>query len=56
MAGALAFTPDGTEATLVFAMQPGLFNDESLISFLTEVHELLDGDKATVIWDGLPSH
>jgi putative transposase len=36
--------------------RPGAYNDESLIEFLTEMHELLDGRKATLIWDGLPSH
>ncbi len=41
MASALAFAPGGTDATLVFSMQPGSFNDESLIIFLDEVHELL---------------
>ena len=56
MAGALAYAPDGTDATLVFALQPGSFNDESLIIFLSELHELVDGEKATVIWDGLTSH
>ena len=56
MAGALAYRPDGSDATLVFAMQPGSYNDASLIGFLTELHQLLDGDKITLIWDGLPSH
>ena len=37
-------------------MQPGSFNDESLIVFLTELHDHLGARKATVIWDGLPSH
>jgi len=56
MAGALAYRPDGSDATLVFAMQPGSYNDASLIGFLTELHELLDGEQVTLIWDGLPSH
>ena len=37
------------------AARPGSFNDKLPTTFLTELHELLDGDKATVIWDGLPS-
>jgi putative transposase len=56
MAAALGFSPDGSDAALVFSLQPGSFNDELLITFLTELRELLNGDKATVIWDGLPSH
>jgi transposase len=28
----------------------------SLIEFLAELHQLLDGRKVTLIWDGLPSH
>jgi transposase len=56
MAGALAYEPDGRDAQLVFQMRPGAYNDESLIEFLTEMHELLEGRKVTLIWDGLPSH
>ena len=56
MSAALCFRPDGTEASLVFGMQPGAYNDESLMEFLTELHRHLDGDKVTLIWDGLPSH
>jgi transposase len=56
MAGALADGADGADATLVFSLQPGSINDESLIIFLSELHDLLDEDKATVIWDGLTSH
>ena len=56
MAGALCYRPDASEAKLVFSMQPGSYNDESLIAFLSELHEHLGGDKATVIWDGLMSH
>ena len=56
MAGALAYAPNGSAATLLFPMRPGSYNDESLIVFLTELHGHLGGSKATVIWDGLPSH
>jgi len=56
MSAALCFRPDGSEATLVFAMAPGSYNDVTLIEFLTELHDQLDGDKVTLIWDGLPSH
>ena len=56
MASALAFAPDGSDASLVFSMRAGSFNDETLMEFLVELRELLGGDKATLIWDGLPSH
>jgi hypothetical protein len=56
MAAAFGFAPDGSDAALVFSLQPGSFNDGLLITFLTELRELLNGDKATVIWDGLSSH
>ena len=56
MASALGFAPDGSDAMLVFSMRAGSFNDESLMEFITELRELLEGDKVTLIWDGLPSH
>jgi len=56
MASALAFAPDGSDANLVFSMRAGSFNDEALIEFISELHDLLGGDKATLIWDGLTSH
>ena len=50
MAAALAYTPrPNPNATLVFSMQPGSYNDESLVVFLSELHGLLEGNKATVI-------
>lgn len=55
MAGALVYEPDRSGAELVFGMRPGAYNDQSLIEFLTELHDLL-GRKVTLIWDGLPSH
>jgi hypothetical protein len=56
MSAAVCFRPDGSEATLVFGMQPGSYNDESIMEFLSELHRHLDGDRVTLIWDGLPSH
>jgi transposase len=40
----------------VFGLHEGAYNDEALIAFLTDLHHHLDGDKITLIWDGLPSH
>jgi hypothetical protein len=56
MAAALAYRPDASDASLIFAMQPGSYNDEALIIFLSELRDLLGGDKVTLIWDGLTSH
>jgi len=56
MSAGLCFRADGRDASLVFGMQPGAYNDESLMEFLTELHRHLDGDKVTLIWDGLSSH
>lgn len=56
MATAIAYEPDATAAELVFQMRPGAYNDEALIEFLGQVHDLLRGRKVTLLWDGLPSH
>jgi transposase len=56
MSGVLGYAPDGSDAWLVFAMRAGAYNEDSLIEFLGELHEELNGDKCTIIWDGLPSH
>ena len=56
MSAAVCFRPDGSEAALVFGMQPGSYNDHAIMEFLIELHRHLDGDKVTLIWDGLPSH
>lgn len=53
---AIELLPDGSEASLVFGMQPGSYNDESIMELLCELHHHLDGDKITLIWDGIPSH
>jgi DDE superfamily endonuclease len=56
MVGGLAYAPDGTDAKLMFSMRAGSYNDDAIIEFLIELHDHLDGAKATVIWDGLMSH
>ena len=56
LAGALAYEPDGSDAHLVFQLRPGAYNDETLIEFLTELHELEQQRPVVLIWDGLPSH
>jgi hypothetical protein len=56
IAGVLAFEPDGSNAHLLFQLRPGAYNDETLIEFLTDVHQHEEGRRIIVIWDGLPSH
>jgi transposase len=56
MAAAVGFAPDGSDPWLVFHLQPGTYNDQSIIEFLEDLHAHLGGDKVTVLWDGLPSH
>lgn len=56
MSSAIAHAPDGSDASMYFSMKPGSFNQESLIEFIGELRDLLGGDRATLIWDGLPSH
>ncbi len=56
MSGALAYRPDKSEASLVFQINEGAYNTDSLIEFLTDVHDHFGADKITLIWDGLPSH
>jgi transposase len=56
IAGALVYEPDGSDAHLVFQLRPGAYNDETLIDFLTDLHQLEQHRSVLVIWDGLPSH
>lgn len=56
IAGVLAYEPDGSNAHLLFQLRPGAYNDETLIEFLTEVHQHQQHRTIILIWDGLPSH
>ena len=56
MSAVVGYAPDGSDAWLVFQMGPGSYNEDSLIEFLIELRAHLNGDKVTIIWDGLPSH
>ena len=55
LAGALAYEPDGSDAHLIFELRPGAYNDETLIEFLSDVHEI-ERRPVLLIWDGLPAH
>ena len=56
LAAALVFEPDASDAHLVFQLRPGAYNGETLIEFLTDVHQLEPGRRMMVLWDGLPAH
>jgi transposase len=56
MSGALALRPDRSQAALLFQIKQGAYNTDSLIEFLTDLHDHFGADKVTLIWDGLPSH
>jgi len=56
MAAALGYRPDRSETALVFQIKAGSYNTDTLIEFLTDLHQHLAADKITLIWDGLPSH
>src|SRR5205823_1942140 len=47
--------PDGSDAHLYFELRPGAYNDETLIDFLSELHEV-EQRAVLLIWDWLPSH
>ena len=55
LAGALAYEPDGSDAHLVFELRPGVYNDETLIEFLSDLHDI-ERRPVLLIWDGLPAH
>jgi transposase len=46
----------GGGAQLAFHIQPGNYNTDSLIQVLAELRRFLGGEKATLLWDGLPAH
>ena len=53
---ALGYRWDGQRCRLWFQTRPGSYNDESLIAFLRDLKKHLRGQKAVLIWDGLPAH
>ncbi len=56
MSGVLAYRPDRSKAVFVFQIKNGSYNTASLIEFLTDLHEHLQGQPVTLIWDGLSAH
>ena len=56
MAAALCDGVRGGGAQLAFHLTAGSYDTDRLIEVLTELRKFLGGEKATLLWDGLPSH
>ena len=52
----MAYRPDRSAAAVIFQTKAGSYDDGTIASFLDELHDFLDGDMVTLLWDGLPSH
>jgi transposase len=56
MAAALCYGVRGGGAQLAFHVTPGNYDTDTLIEVLGELRRFLGGEKATLLWDGLPAH
>jgi hypothetical protein len=56
MAAGLCFGVGGGGCSVFFHVQAGSYDTASLIEVLTQLRMFLGGEKATVLWDGLPAH
>ena len=56
MAAALCYGVGGGGSQLCFHLQPGSYDTDTLIVVLGELRRFLGGQKATLLWDGLPAH
>jgi DDE superfamily endonuclease len=56
LAAALCYGSHGGGAALAFHHQVDAYNTETLIGALGELRRFLGGQKATLLWDGLPAH
>jgi hypothetical protein len=56
MAAALCYGVRGGGAQLAFHVTAGNYNTDILIEVLSELRRFLGGEKATLLWDGLPAH
>jgi transposase len=56
MAAALCYGVRGGGAQLAFHVRAGSYDSDSLIEVLKDLRRFLGGEKATLLWDGLPSH
>jgi hypothetical protein len=56
MAAALCYGSRGGGAAVAFHHQQGAYDTDTLIGALGELRRALGGQKATLVWDGLPAH
>jgi transposase len=56
MAAALCYGSRGGGAQLAFHHQQGADDTDTLIQALGQLRRALGGQKATLLWDGLPAH
>jgi transposase len=56
MAAAICYGVRGGGAQLAFHVRAGSYDTDSLIEVLEGLRVFLGGEKATVLWDGLPAH
>jgi hypothetical protein len=56
MAAALCYGSHGGGAALAFHHQLDAYTTDTLIQALGELRRFLGGQKATLVWDGLPAH
>jgi transposase len=56
MAAALCYGSRGGGAQVAFHHQVGAYDTATLIGALEELRRFLGGQKATLLWDGLPAH
>jgi hypothetical protein len=56
MAAAICYGVRGGGAQLAFHVQAGNYDTDSLIGVLGQLRRFLGGEKATLLWDGLPAH
>jgi hypothetical protein len=56
LAAALCYGSRGGGAQLAFHHHPDAYDTDSLIGALGELRRFLGGQKATLLWDGLPAH
>jgi hypothetical protein len=56
MAAGLCYGSRGGGAQLAFHHQQGAYDTDTLIGALEGLRRFLGGQKATLVWDGLPAH
>ena len=56
MAAAICYGSRGGGAAIAFHHQADAYNTDTLIQALGELRRFLGGQKATLVWDGLPAH